>query len=90
MLGPGNISPQATKYMETIGSESHSAMSNSLCSPWPVALQTPLSMELSRQEYWSGVPSLSPGDLPDPGTELGSSALQADSLLSEPPGKPSS
>ena len=42
-------------------------------------------MEFSKQEYWSGIPS--PGDLPDPGIELGSPALQADSLLSEPPGK---
>ena len=40
------------------------------------------------QEYWSGFPSPSPGDLPDPGIEPGSLALQADSLPSEPPGKP--
>ena len=39
-------------------------------------------------EYWSGLPSLSPGDLPDPGIEPGSPALQADCLLAEPPGKP--
>ena len=44
-------------------------------------------MEFSRQEYWSSLPSSSPGDLPDPGTEPGSPALQADSLPSEPPGK---
>jgi len=42
----------------------------------------------SRQEYWSRVPFPSPGDLPNPGTELRSSALQAASLPSEPPGKP--
>ena len=47
-----------------------------------------LSMEFSRQEYWSGLPFPSPGDLPDPGIEPGSPALQADSLLSELPGKP--
>ena len=41
-----------------------------------------------RQESWSGLPFPSPGDLPDPGTEPGSPALQADSLLTEPPGKP--
>ena len=41
-----------------------------------------------RQEYWSGLPFPSPGDLPDPGIEPGSPALQADSLLSEPLGKP--
>ena len=45
-------------------------------------------MGFSRQEYWSGLPCLSPGDLPDPGIEPGSPALQADSLTSEPPGEP--
>ena len=55
---------------------------------WTVAHQTPLSMELSRQEYWSGFPFPSPGDLPDPGVKPGSAALQGDSLLPEPPGKP--
>ena len=57
--------------------------------PWTVACQAPLSMEFSRQEYWSGVPFPSPGDLPDPGIEPWCPALQADSLSSEPPGKPS-
>ena len=51
-----------------------------------VALQAPLSMEFSRQEYWSGLPFPSPGDLPDPGIEPRSPALQVDCLLSEPPG----
>ena len=46
-----------------------------------------LSMGFSRQEYWSGLPRLSPGNLAKPGTELGSSALQEDSLPSEPPAK---
>ena len=45
-------------------------------------------MEFSRQEYWSGLPFPSPGDLPDPGIEPGSPASQADALTSEPPGKP--
>ena len=45
-------------------------------------------MGFSRQEYWSGLPFPSPGDLPDPGIELRSPALQADALTSEPPGKP--
>ena len=45
-------------------------------------------MEFSRQEYWSGLPFPSPGDLPNPGIEPGFPALQADFLLSEPPGKP--
>ena len=47
----------------------------------------PLSMEFSRQEYWSGLTFPFPGDLPDPGLAPGSPALQEDSLLSEPPGK---
>ena len=56
--------------------------------PWTVARQAPLSMGFSRQEYWSGLPFPSPGDLPNPGIEPGSPALQADALSSEPPGKP--
>ena len=53
-----------------------------------VACQAPLSMGVSRQEYWSGLPCRPPGDLPDPGVEPGSPAVEADSLPSEPPGKP--
>ena len=56
--------------------------------PWTVVYQAPLSMECSRQEYWSGVPFPSPGDLSNSGTEPRPPALQADSLLSEPAGKP--
>ena len=56
--------------------------------PCTVARQDPLSMGFSRQEYWSGLPFPSPGDLPNPGIEPGSPALQADALSSEPPGKP--
>ena len=52
--------------------------------PRTVACQAPLSMGISRQEYWSGLLSPSPGYLPNPGIDPGSSALQADSLLSEP------
>ena len=55
---------------------------------WTVAHQVPLSMGFSRQEYWSGLLFPSPGDLPDPGIEPRSPALQADALPSEPPGKP--
>ena len=55
--------------------------------PWTVAYQASPSMGFSRQEYWSGVPLPSPGDLPDPGIEPGSPALEADALTSEPPGK---
>ena len=58
--------------------------------PWTVAYQAPSSMGFSRQKYWIGLPFPSPADLPDPGIEPGSSALQADALTSEPPGKPQS
>ena len=55
--------------------------------PWTGARQAPLSMGFPRQEYWSGLPFPSPGDLPDPGMEPESPELQADSLPSEPAGK---
>ena len=51
-----------------------------LVNPWMVARQAPLSVGFSRQEYWSGLLYLPPGDLPDPGIEPTSPALQADSL----------
>ena len=63
-------------------------MSDSFVTPWTVAHQAPLSMGFPRQEHWSGLPFPSPGDLLDSGMEPGSPALQADSLLTEPPGKP--
>ena len=63
-------------------------MSNSLRPPWPAACQAPLSMGFSRKQYWSELPFPSPWDLPDPEIKPGSLALQADSLLSVPPGKP--
>ena len=52
--------------------------------PWTVAYQASLSMGFSRQEYWSGLPFPSPGDLPDPGIERGFPTLEADALTSEP------
>ena len=55
---------------------------------WTVACQAPLFMGFSRQEYWSGLSCPLSGDLPDPGIEPKSPALQADALPSEPPGKP--
>ena len=58
------------------------------CDPMDCTHQAPLSMEFFRQEYCSGLPFPSPGDLPDPGIEPVSPALQADSLPSEPLGKP--
>ena len=54
-----------------------------LAAPWTVAHWALLSMGFSRQEYWSGLPCPSLGDLPDPGIEPGSLALQADFLLTE-------
>ena len=59
--------------------------------PWTVALQAPLSLGFPRQEYWSGLPLPSPGDLPDPGIEpafLASSALAGGFFTTEPSGKP--
>ena len=58
-----------------------------LMTPRTVACQTPLSLRFSRQEYWSGFPFPSPGDLPDTGTEPGFPALQAHSLLLKLEGK---
>ena len=63
-----------------------SVVSNS-ATPWTVVCEAPLSMEFSRQEYWSGLPFPSLWDLPNPGIKPGSPALQADSLLSELPGQ---
>ena len=58
-----------------------------LSHPWTVAQKAPLPMEISRQQYWSGLPFSSPGDQRDPGIKPRSPALQADSLPSEPLGK---
>ena len=60
-----------------------------LCNPMNyIAFQSPLSMKFFRQEYWSGLPFSSSGDLPNPGIKPESPALHTDSLPSEPPGKP--
>ena len=58
--------------------------------PWTAALQVPLSMGFSGQEYSSGLPCPPPGDLPNPRIEPRSPSLQVDSLPTEPPGKPGS
>ena len=76
-----------SREVELCAVPSHSVMSDS-AAPWTVAHQAPLSMGFSKQEYWSGLPFPSPGDLPDSGTESRSPVLQADSLPSEPLGKP--
>ena len=77
-----NTVPVFSFWKKVKVSVTHSLMSDSL---WPRGPhQAPLSMGFSIQEYWSGLPFPSAGDLPDPGTEPGSPALQADSLLLEP------
>ena len=73
-----------SQEVESVG---HSVVTYSV-TPEIVAHQTPLSMEFSRQEYWSGQTFPSPGDLLDPGVEPRSPTLQTDSLPSELPGKP--
>ena len=80
--------PSQIDHLKGMESISRSGVSDSLWPPWTVALQATLSMGFSRQEYWSVLPFPSSGDLSDSGIEPGSPALWADSLLSEPPGKP--
>ena len=58
------------------------------CDLWTVACQASLSIGFPRQEYWSGLPFLSPGDLPNPGMEPLSPALAGGFFTTEPPGKP--
>ena len=58
------------------------------CDPWTAACQAPLSMGFPRQEYWSGLPFPSPGDLPYPGIEPLSPALAGEIFTTEPPGQP--
>ena len=81
------LSHQGSPYYEMcvcVKSLSHVRLFATL---WTVARQAPLFMGFSRQEYWSGLPFPSPGNHPNPGIKPGSPALQANSLLSEPPGK---
>ena len=63
-------------------------MSGSFVMPWTLAHQAALSTTFPRQEYWSGLPFPSPGDLPDPGIEPVSPALAGRFFTTEPPGKP--
>ena len=74
-------------FQEWVKSLSHVWL---FATPWTVAYQAPPSIRFSRQECWSGLPFPSQGDLPIPGIEPRSPALQADALPSEPPGKPQS
>ena len=62
---------------------SHSVTSSAFATPWTIARQAPLSMEFSRQEYWSGLSYPSPGDLPDPGIEPVAPALAGGFLTTE-------
>ena len=77
--------PSANKRERKMKSLSHVWL---FVTTWTSAYQASPSMGFSRQEYWSGSSFPSPGDLPNPGIEPGSPALQADALPSEPPGKP--
>ena len=72
---------------KTEGERSRSVVSDSLRPPWTAASQAIPSRGFSRQEYWSGLPLPSPGNLRDSEIEPGSSALQADALPSKPPGR---
>ena len=85
-----NILPYLLYHISIyFSSESEVAQSVRLfATPWTVACQDSPSMGFSSQEYWSGLPFLSPGDLPNPGIELGWPTLEADTLTSEPIGKP--
>ena len=78
------------RILGTAGAGEVAKLCPTLVTPWTVAHQAPLSMGFPRQEHWSGVPFPSPGDLPNPGIKPRSPALQADSLLTELPGKPNS
>ena len=82
-----HLSHQGSLYWSCCVCVSCSVMSDS-ATPRTVTQEAPVSMEFSRQEYWCGLPFPSPGDLPNPGIKPQSPALQADSLPSEPPGKP--
>ena len=80
------MSSQRVRKKEARGG--HGGRPGIAATPWTLAHQAPLSMEFSRQECWSGLPSPSPGDLPNPGIKPRSPALQVDSLPAEPKGKP--
>ena len=82
---PTISSVKYTKMHTMLSRFSHVQPSSTL---WTEACQAPLPMGFSRQEYWSGLPFPSPRDIPNPGIKPRSPALQAESLASEPPGKP--
>ena len=82
---PSSLSLIISNFLNSVQSLSRVRL---FVTPWTVARQTSLSMGFSRQEYWSGLPCPPPGDLSNPGIEPRSHSLQADSIQSEPPGKP--
>ena len=84
----GKVSQKYSCHLECECIISHFSSVWLFVTPWIVAHQAPLSMRFSRQEYWSGLSCSPTGHLPDPGIKPWSSALQADSLPSESPGKP--
>ena len=96
---PGTVEPGGLLFvgshsqtqLKRLSSSSSDGLVNESCltlaTPWTLARQAPLCMGFSRQEYWSGLSCSSPEDLPDPGIKPRSPTLQADSWLSEPPGK---
>ena len=87
-MSPNLYNSRLSMKQDCIQSESEVTQSRlTLCDPWTVVGQAPLSMGFSRQEYWSGLPFPSPRNLPDPGIEPESPELHADSVPSEPPGK---
>ena len=81
------MSPQRSPIYEDSGGGIVAKLCQTFATPWSVACQAPLSVGFSRQEYWNGLPFPSPGDLPNPGGKPRSTALQADSLLTELQGK---
>ena len=76
------------KIPHVCGVLSHFSCVQLLATPWTVAHQAPLSMGFPRQEYWSGLPFPSPGDLPEPGIKPVSPALTGGFFTTEPLGKP--
>ena len=80
--------PQGKPKSTGVGESEVTQSCPTLCDPWTVAHQAPLSTGFARQEYWSGLPFPSPGDLPDSGIEPRSPTLQVDSLPAKPQGKP--
>ena len=89
MVGNSNFVPHwVLQFLPQLSVHANSLQSCLFVTLWTVALKSPLSMGFSRQEYWSGLPCPPPGDLPNPVIEPKAPTLQADSLPSEPPGKP--